>query len=74
MDIEELKEILQNEKIPEDFYSLKGGLPNESYCIEKKGNIWDVYYSERGSKTDLKKFDTEDEACRHLYKRVKLML
>ena len=71
MDVVALKEILQNDKISKDFYSLQGGLPNESYCIEKRGNNWEVYYSERGTKTDLKIFDTEDEACKHLYKRIK---
>lgn len=74
MDVVALKEILQNDKIPKDFYSLQGGLPNESYCIEKRGNNWEVYYSERGTKTDLKIFDTEDEACKHLYKRIKQMI
>lgn len=74
MDIVELKAVLQNDRIPKDFYSLQGGSPNESYCIAKRGNNWEVYYSERGTKTDLKIFDTEDEACKHLYKRIKQMI
>lgn len=71
MDSKELKKILKRERIPKDLYSLKGGLPNESYCLEKNADKWEVYYSERGIRSDLKVFDTEEEACKHLYKRVK---
>lgn len=35
MDSKELKKILKRERISKDLYSLKGGLPNESYCLEK---------------------------------------
>ena len=71
MNIANLKEIFEIEKIPKDLYSLKGGLPNERFCIEKVNNQWTVYYSERGRKSDLKLFDTEEKACLHLYKRVR---
>lgn len=74
MDSIELKKIFERERIPKDLYSLKGGLPNESYCLEKNTDKWEVYYSERGIKSDLKVFDTEEAACKHLYKRVKRML
>ena len=39
-----------------------GGLPNETLCIVKE-DTWQVYYSERGSKSGLKLFKTESEAC-----------
>ncbi|MBN9647735.1 hypothetical protein J0L31_12120 [Terrisporobacter glycolicus] len=64
----ELKIQLIRSHVPEDAYSLNGGLPNEKYCLNylivKK---WQVYYSERGVKTGLKEFDSEDEACNYLY-------
>lgn len=74
MNYVELKELLEKEKISNDIYSLKGGLPNERYCIAEKKDNWEVYYSERGVKTDLRTFFTEEEACQHFYKRVKRML
>lgn len=74
MNIEELNEVLKIENVPSDLYSLKGGMPNESYCIGIKEDKWEVYYSERGCKSDLKVFETEEKACQHLYKRIKRML
>lgn len=57
---------LNQEKIPVDAYSLSGGLPNEKFCVNKN-EYWEVYYSERGIKTQLKKFNTEEEAYDYLY-------
>ena len=42
----ELIEKLQNNNISSDFYSLKGGLPNEAFCLDQAGDLWSVYYSE----------------------------
>lgn len=74
MNIAELKLIFEKEKVPNDLYSLIGGLPNERCCIDQINGRWAVYYSERGSKSDLKFFDTEEEACLHLYEQVKSLL
>lgn len=49
---------------------LNDGLPNEVLCLNKRDNILEVYYSERGLKSNLKKFDTEDDACEYFYKTV----
>lgn len=49
--------------VPKGDYSLSGGLPNEAYCLEHSGGKWRVYYSERGERTGLKVFDSEEEAC-----------
>lgn len=43
-------------------------LPGETYCIEEKNNKWEVYYTERGTKFDIKEFYTENEACEYFYK------
>lgn len=63
----ELEQRLIEENIPKWSYSLNGGLPNEACCLSKNGQIWEVYYSERGLKTSLKVFQTEDEACDYFY-------
>lgn len=63
----ELERKLVAENINPYSYSLEGGLPNEAFCLGKYGESWEVYYSEKGSKTSLKTFMTEDEACDYLY-------
>lgn len=61
MSIEELKELLIQKNVPLHLYSLEGGLPSESYCIEKIKNKWHLYYSERGVKETINYYDNEDE-------------
>ena len=63
----ELKQKLIKENIPEDIFSLDGGLPNEVYCLGKNGEECEVYYSERGQKTSIEVFQTEDDACNFFY-------
>ena len=46
---------------------LNGGLPNEAYTIGKTTRGWEVYYSERGQKSNLKIFASESEACKYFW-------
>ena len=64
----ELKKLLVQNNVKTDSYSLDGGLPNEAFCLNKFSGVWEVYYSERGCKSGLKEFNSEDEACKYLYK------
>ena len=59
MSITELKELLMVKNVPQDLYSLEGGLPSESYCIEKTEDKWHLYYSERGVKETINYYDTK---------------
>ena len=59
MTIVQLEKKLQELTIRKDSYCLHGGLPNEAYCISQLDNTWEVYYSERGSKTSKKVFIDE---------------
>lgn len=63
----ELKQRLIDENVPAQEYSLEGGLPNEACCLAQNEGKWEVYYSERGTKTSLKVFDKEEEACDYFY-------
>ena len=63
----ELEQRLVQEGVPTDLYRLNGGLPNEAYCIAQDEEKWVVYYSERGSKSGVKSFETEEEACNYFY-------
>lgn len=39
----ELRQRLRTENVPEDCYSLDGGLPEERYCLAKSDSGWEVY-------------------------------
>ena len=62
-----LRELATSEGIRDDAYSLDGGLPDERYVLENRDDGWCVYYSERGLRSGLQRFDTEAEACEHLF-------
>lgn len=71
MNRKELEEKLIELEIRKDSYSLDGGLPNEAYCINRVGNDWEVYYSERGNKSSLKVFSLENDACDYFFNWIK---
>lgn len=60
---EKLKQKLIELGVRQDFYSFDGGLPNEAFCICKTPTGFEVYYNERGNKSDLKIFNSEEGAC-----------
>jgi hypothetical protein len=67
MNRRELKKVLKEEGFNPRRYSLRGGLPDETYCLDEPSEgSWSVYYSERGEKVGARAFETEDEACAHL--------
>ncbi len=70
----ELENRLKSENVPKEMYSLDGGLPGECLCLGRTGLVWEVYYSERGLKTDLKQFASEHDACEYFYQRLKDMM
>lgn len=60
----------KNTKIPKEAFSIIDGgyqFPSETYCLNIVNDKFEYYYSERGMKTGLKKFDTENEACEYFY-------
>lgn len=71
MNKKQLENILLMNEVPKELYSLNGGLPNETYCIEKENERWQVYYSERGIKTNIGYFVNEEDACDCLLKEIK---
>ena len=73
MTVEELKKKLDKLNIQQDLYSLMiGGFPNEAYCLIKNENGWEVYYSERGQKSDIQQFASESEACEYLLEELSI--
>lgn len=70
MNKSELKERLERENVKQSAYSLEGGLPSEAFVLNQNGNQWEVYYSERGNKSGLKIFDSENDACDEFYREM----
>ena len=56
---------------PLDIVDFKNEYPNESYSIRQNNGQWEVYYSERRQKTNLKKFYIESDACEYLLEQIK---
>ncbi len=72
MTVEEIKKRFNEIGVPDDLYSLLiGGFPNEAYCLIKNEDGWEVYYSERGQKSDVQQFENESEACEYLLEELK---
>lgn len=72
MDIKKLEKMIKSKNIPSDCYSImKGGLPNETYCLTSEDDNWIVYYSEKGNRSGIKKFKNELEACQYFYEKIK---
>ncbi len=67
MNINELKKKLENLGINDQTYSLDNDIEDEQYCLENNGGKWHYYYSERGQKTGERSFDSESDACEHMY-------
>jgi hypothetical protein len=70
MNRDDLEKRLREKGIPQDAYVLSECFLNEVFCLSNKGDDWEVYYSERGIKTQLKKFDTESAACEYFYNQL----
>lgn len=70
MDLTALRKKLCELGIPEDAYSLEGGLPNEQYCISIDSGTWVTYYSERGCRTSLTTHNCEADACHYFLERI----
>jgi hypothetical protein len=66
----DLQRRLREENVDESSYSLEGGFPSERYVLSNEGNVWLVYYSERGLMTNLHTFQTESDACLHLLQQI----
>lgn len=64
---EQLANKLKEEGYPSYIFNHDSVYPNEAYTLFFNGQKWETYYSERGLKSGLKVFETEKEACEHIY-------
>jgi hypothetical protein len=70
MDKTELKIKLTALNIPDYKYDLDGSFKDQAYNLLQNGDIWEVFFCERGGKAVLKQFITENEACCYLLERL----
>ena len=71
MKVEELRDLLRRKPVPEDAFVLDGAAVDEAYVLDTDAREWSVYYSERGLRTDERRFATEDEACAEMLRRLR---
>lgn len=71
MNVQKLKSELNKLGVSKSCSILGQKYPNESYCLMYENSLWIYYYSERGCRSNLKKFESEEEACEYLLEQVK---
>jgi hypothetical protein len=75
MTLSETVALFRRNSVPTSFYVTDGGLGDgECVGIERAPGGWRLYYSERGAKSPLGAYASEDAACRALVARVNAML
>ena len=71
MNVAGLKRELERIGIDPRWYSFDSSSNDgERFCLVLAGAKWEVYYSERGSRSDVNVFDQESDACRHFLARI----
>lgn len=66
MDRRSLRVELERKRINPDAYCLDGAVRDNAYVLKSSAGKWITFFSERGTRSSERLFDTEDEACRHL--------
>ena len=75
MTVADMLALLRGHAVPAAFYVTDGGLGDgECVGIEQAADGWRLYYSERGAKSPLGTFASEDAACRAMMVRIDGML
>ena len=69
MDLNKLKEYLQENNIPQDSYSINE-INNESLCIIENNSRWSIFYSERGLRTEEYIYKDKSAAINHFLDRL----
>jgi hypothetical protein len=64
---DEFYSAIDGENIMPHSYSLYD-IKDDSFVLDKIGNAWSVYYTERGSHSRCERFKTESDALEYLLK------
>ena len=74
LNLKETLAILKKEGVPDAMYSVGGLGKGECVGISNENGEWQTYYSERGTKTSVKTYANENDACRAFLKLLELHL
>ena len=68
MNVRELIIKLDEEKIPQRWYSINGNLASDIYVLRQVHDYWEFFYvDERGDQNnDYRRFENEEDACNYL--------
>ena len=67
MNVGELNEAFEKNRVPSRYYTFRGLGGGECYGLDKIDGQWATYYSERGHKSDVQRYSTEDESCQAMF-------
>lgn len=71
MDINQLKKKLNDNAVPNSYYSINSDLIPNKYILNFIHGQWEYfYYDERGNQNDYRKFNIENDACDFLFKKL----
>ena len=73
MNGKELKAYFEEHLVPRKFYKI-GGKHNNRICMEKAGDGWDVFFSEKKKKIGVMHFSDEASACRSMKNEVRKLM
>ena len=59
--IDKLRQYFKDQGIPESYFGLYRDV-DDAFCVEKRGDEWLVYFSERGKRRELGWGKTESQA------------
>jgi hypothetical protein len=70
MNNSELRLLLSKENFDPMSYRILENPDESTWCLERKGKTWLVFYFERGTKWELNRFKDEGAACEYFYNRI----
>ncbi|HCJ09249.1 MAG TPA: hypothetical protein DHV96_13090 [Lachnospiraceae bacterium] len=72
MNVKELIIKLDEEKIPQRWYSINGNLSSDIYVLRQVYDYWEFFYvDERGNQNnDYRRFKNEEDACNYLLEQL----
>lgn len=68
-----LEEYLKENNTPQESYSINE-VKDESLCIIENNNMWSIFYSERGLRTEETIYKDKSTAINHFLSRLSKML
>jgi hypothetical protein len=71
MSISDIAKKISILNMPPDAFPIGDPIQDKSLCIREKNGSWEVFYHERGIKTELCAFKEEDVACENFLFRIK---